>query len=429
MNNSVEKTSVLDLLDGMQVKETFENGTLYEFTKAAADKMNYTYCYQIYVPNNYNENTPVHTFVHGADDVYAGDFEPFFDSLRNGIGGEAVSIFYDGKNKQYGRTVIDDKTNETVLDRLLEIGTYEPLRKLGISTNNISSSGFSVGGRAALILTAMRIEDNPSLPPQTVALYNSLCLSEKAAGLSDDEIQLLANNHTTIIAFGGMGEVENNPKNIKNIEAIRYLTYMGINAIYVRRSGEFSHKLCLSVPVEDGAVDFLTGITNSLRNSNNYTFMTWVLNRDAKDYTDGEWGYLSSQDVADLISKDMLDYAISRYRYLSNIELMQMPVKRVGYLLNGETIESDVEYVINNVNMVITNIKDTNLFNAVVDSSFASNTRMPVEIVNYMHDSLDATGLLLAKLNAATNALVNIGRIFEETDEYLDNEVNNLANY
>ena len=171
VNNSVEKTSVLDLLDGMQVKETYEDGTLYELTAAGRDGIGESYCYRIYVPNNYNENTPVHAFMHGYTGQtreYRNDFEPFTNSLRNGIGEDSILILYDGFNAE---------PDGTTLNNLLEVSTYQPLEKLGISTENIMFEGFSVGGKTALKLTAQHLKNNPDLPPQVVVTYDATCLN------------------------------------------------------------------------------------------------------------------------------------------------------------------------------------------------------------------------------------------------------------
>ena len=43
-----------------------------------------------------------------------------------------------------------------------------------------------------------------------------------------------------------------------------------------------------------------------------------------------------------------------------------------------------------------------------------------------MNDALNITGLALSKLNDAMDSLVNIGKIFEEVDKYLDNRVDEL---
>ena len=121
-----------------------------------------------------------------------------------------------------------------------------------------------------------------------------------------------------------------------------------------------------------------------------------------------------------------MSYIINRYKSLSDIELAKMPVLQTGVLYDRGIVQSDLDYVINNVNIVRTDIKNSNFLNATVDFSFLSSAKMPVEIVNYIHDSLEATGLLLSKLNDATDSLIKIGRIFENLDTELEKNVNNL---
>ena len=178
----------------------------------------------------------------------------------------------------------------------------------------------------------------------------------------------------------------------------------------------------------------MNGESNSLRNSDNYTFMKWVPdetktsgrqeNGSWKEY--GKWTPLTTFEIATLISKDMMSYIINRYKSLSDIELAKMPVLQTGVLYDMGIVQSDLDYVINNVNIVRTDIKNSNFLNATVDFSFLSSAKMPVEIVNYIHDSLEATGLLLSKLNDATDSLIKIGRIFENLDTELEKNVNNL---
>ena len=121
-----------------------------------------------------------------------------------------------------------------------------------------------------------------------------------------------------------------------------------------------------------------------------------------------------------------MSYVINRYKSLGELELLQMSVVQTGATFDSGMLQSDLEYVINNVNAFRVGIKNSSFLNATVDSSFLSSAKMPVEIVNYMHDSLEATGMLLSKLSDATDSLIKIGRIFENLDTELEGNVNNL---
>lgn len=427
-----------NLIDsGMKVEKTLESGTIYSFSDAGVSDVGRDYRYMIYVPNDYDANTPVHAFMHGFDALSSSGHRdtivPFVNSINSGYGKDSALIFYDAQRTDFNNA--DD------LNKLLNVSTYEPLEKLGISTNNITFEGFSAGGKTALKLTAQHLKNNPDLPPQVVVTYDATCLNfDKVnpnasrswnAELSDDEVQALVDNRTTLITFEQIADPDYDPD---NSIAVKYLTRRGVNVVYVKRNTEPGHFICFKRAIEDGATDYLNGESNSLRNSDNYTFMKWVPdetktsgrqeNGSWKEY--GKWTPLTTFEIATLISKDMMSYIINRYKSLSDIELAKMPVLQTGVLYDMGIVQTDLDYVINNVNIVRTDIKNSNFLNATVDFSFLSSAKMPVEIVNYIHDSLEATGLLLSKLNDATDSLIKIGRIFENLDTELEKNVNNL---
>lgn len=435
--SNLSQEQVLNLLDGMKVERTLDSGTVYSFSDAGVSGVGRDYRYMIYVPNDYDANTQVHAFMHGFDALSRSGHRdavvPFVDSINNGNGSDDVLIFYDAQRTDFNNA--DD------LNKLLNVSTYEPLKKLGISTNNITFEGFSAGGKTALKLTAQHLKNNPDLPPQVVVTYDATCLNYNKenpnaklswnAELSDDEVQALVDNHATLITFEQTGDPNYDPD---NSIAVKNLTRRGVDVVYVKRNDESGHFKCLKGAVEDGAMDYLTGKTNSLRNSDNYTFMRWVPDETKtsgrqengwwKEY--GEWVPLTSHEVATLISKDLMSYVINRYENLTNIPLLQMPVLQTGALYDMGIVQSDLEYVIKNVNNLKTGIKTTGFFSTSVNTSFSSSAKMPMGIVNYMHDSLDATGLLLSKLNDATNALVKIGGIFEKLDTETSDKVDEL---
>ena len=432
INNSTQ-----NLIDsGMKVEKTLESGTIYSFSDAGVDGVSKDYRYMIYVPNDYDENTPVHAFMHGAGDTPLGHRDaivPFVNSINSGYGKDSALIFYDAKRSEFN--------DAESLNKLLEVSTYEPLERLGISTNNITFEGFSAGGKTALRLTAQHLKNNPDLPPQVVVTYDATCLNYDTdnpnaklswnAELSDDEVQALVDNRTTLITFEQIADPDYDPV---NSTAVKYLTRRGVDVVYVKRNTESGHFICFKRAIEDGATDYLNGESNSLRNSDNYTFMRWVPDETKtsgpqekggwKEY--GEWVPLTTFEVATLISKDMMSYIINRYKSLGEIELAKAPVLQTGATFDSGMLQSDLDYVINNVNTVRVGIKNSSFLNAKVDSSFLSTAKMPVEIVNYMHDSLEATGFLLSKLNDATDSLIKIGRIFENLDTELEENANNL---
>ena len=435
--SNLSQEQVLNLLDGMKVERTLESGTVYSFSDAGVSGVGRDYRYMIYVPNDYDANTQVHAFMHGFDEQsrsgHRDAIVPFVDSINNGNGSDDVLIFYDAQ-----RTDFNDAES---LNKLLNVSTYQPLEKLGISTNNITFEGFSAGGKTALRLTAQHLKNNPDLPPQVVVTYDATCLNYDTdnpnaklswnAELSDDEVQALVDNHATLITFEQTGDPNYDPD---NSIAVKNLTRRGVDVVYVKRNDESGHFKCLKGAVEDGAMDYLTGKTNSLRNSDNYTFMRWVPDETKtsgrqengwwKEY--GEWVPLTSHEVATLISKDLMSYVINRYENLTNIPLLQMPVLQTGATFDMGIVQSDLEYIVSNVNNLKMGIKNTGFFSASVDASFSSSAKMPMGIVSYMHDSLDATGLLLSKLNDATNALVKIGGIFEKLDTETSDKVDEL---
>ena len=59
INYVANEMTIYDLVDGIKLKETYENGKLYISNKTNSP-------YEVYIPNEINSSTQVHAYMHGA---------------------------------------------------------------------------------------------------------------------------------------------------------------------------------------------------------------------------------------------------------------------------------------------------------------------------------------------------------------------------
>ena len=409
INYVANEMTIYDLVDGIKLKETYENGKLYISNKTNPP-------YEVYIPNEINSSTQVHAYMHGHAD-YASQVQDAIKPIRSYLSdndNNSVVIMYTGVS-----TVYKGEKAKALLDV-----TYDCVNAVGASTKNITFEGFSDGGVTAFSLAAEHFKKNPDLPPQLVVSYDAsafdyVITKNLQAGLSDEDIDAYLENGATILTFekGQHWDASDKP--------IKYLTSKGIDVVSVL-TGQ-NHEGVNRKTHLDGVYEFLDGESFTLRNKDDYTFQRWVLNPSAVDYEDGEWVDLTEVEVTSLISKNMLSLFMSRWSFLSELELFSPVAFQTGAVIDDSVIESDKNAVIEYANNVKSLIKETSLFDGTYNiSAFESTTKMPSEIVIYMNDALNITGLALSKLNDAMDSLVNIGKIFEEVDKYLDNRVDEL---
>ena len=393
----------------LQLVDTYENGKMYKSSDSNPP-------YMVYVPNGVNTSTQVHAYMHGHAD-YASQVQDAIKPIRSYLSdndNNSVVIMYTGVS-----TVYKGEKSKALLDV-----TYDCVNAVGASTKNITFEGFSDGGVTAFSLAAEHFKKNPDLPPQLVVSYDAsafdyVITKNLQAGLSDEDIDAYLENGATILTFekGQHWDASDKP--------IKYLTSKGIDVVSVL-TGQ-NHEGVNRKTHLDGVYEFLDGESFTLRNKDDYTFQRWVLNPSAVDYEDGEWVDLTEVEVTSLISKNMLSLFMSRWSFLSELELFSPVAFQTGAVIDDSVIESDKNAVIEYANNVKSLIKETSLFDGSYNiSAFESTTKMPSEIVIYMNDALNITGLALSKLNDAMDSLVNIGKIFEEVDKYLDNRVDEL---
>lgn len=410
-------------MNNMELMSVYENGKMYKNNSSNPP-------YIVYVPNGVNSSTQVHAYMHGAannsSDVN-GAISPIINYLSKNDN-DSVVVMYTGVSTVYK----EDKAK-----MLLDV-TYDCVNSVGGSTKNITFEGFSDGGVTAFCLTAEHLKKNPDLPPQLVVSYDASALDYKvgkslSGGLSEEDIAAYLKNGTTILTFEKANHYDASDK------PIQYLTSRGIDVVCVM-TGQ-NHQGVNSKTHYDGVYDFLDGKTANLRNAGDYVFQRWKLNSNAESYEDGEWVNLTQQEVASLISKNMSSMIISKYNYLTELKDIPLVAENVSMNDNSKLIISDKNYIISEVNTCRRGIRGTRILQGVNSIDFKSTTKMPIEMINYIADAVNATGMLLDKYNSALMALTNISESFEiidkETEQMaqeleetsvIDNNIVNISN-
>lgn len=396
------------LMNNLDLVGTYENGSIYKNSSSNPP-------YTVYIPKGVNPSTKVHAYMHGAanntSDVNIS-VSPIVNYLSNSDT-DSVVILYTGISTVYK----EDKA------RMLLDVTYDCINNVGANPKDVTFEGFSDGGVSALCLTAEHLKRNPNLPPQLVVSYDASALDynvakNMTAGLSESDIEAYRRNGTTILTFErGNSHYDSSDKPIKN------LVSKGIDVVTVS-TGQ-NHQGVNRQTHYDGIYDVLDGKSLTLRNSSNYTFERWVIDPNGSSYNDGKWVRLTQEEVYSLFSKNMSSMIKGRYGYLTSLNNLPMVAENVS--LSGDSVASDMNYVINEVNMGRKAISSTSFLNGIDSVEFLSSTKMPAEINNYIGDVFVITGSLLEKCNLAMESLTKIGQIFEEIDNTVSEEANQLG--
>ena len=140
--------------------------------------------YKLYVPENVNADTPIFVYAYGSG-------EPNLEKCVSEHGSDSIII----------GTLIDYKADmgNITMDLVNEVK-----QEFGVTSTNVSPSGFSLGGPVGYQIAAENIRRNPDCEPQTVFLIDAYgtYFYNPQIHLNDTEtMDLFKENQTIFFAF------------------------------------------------------------------------------------------------------------------------------------------------------------------------------------------------------------------------------------
>ncbi len=341
--------------------------------------------YALYVPENVTEDTPIFTYAHGSGGTV--DWTRATNVLNEKGANSIIVMPTMAWEADWGTNTIQ------IVNHLQE--------QYGLTNNNVSSSGFSMGGSAGYSTVAENLKQNSDLEPQIVYYiddYSNKTYYNYKTALADTEtIDLFKENNTIFFILEPTS---------KNCAATNAYGESELNVIRVICHNQ-NH----------------VGVNNSFFNNAIYDYMAGgTLPEEGYTYQvyNQETGKWENIDYAAIATKEAL------YNYY-NIDTFTTRLKSLSNLADI-TIESDDKTLENYLNEIRGTIRNTNfLQGSFTEDSYVSTTNVPSQIPEIVNTYFQATSTLLTKIANETTQFAKIALSIENLDFNLTQEVEDIT--
>lgn len=332
--------------------------------------------YKLYVPKNVNADTPVFTYAYGTGDP-----------------GIEKCVLEQGSDSVFIMTIVDWDAD---LGSITMDIVNEVKQEFGVTSTNVTPSGFSLGGFAGYETAAENIRQNPDCEPQTVFLidtYGPIYYNPKLYLNDIDTINLFKENQTVFFAL-------DHP--LKTTDINKLYAEAGLNIIQVKCIGQGHGDINASF-FTNKLYDYMAG---EALPKEGYVYSRYNVET-------GVWEEIPYEEIA---TRNDLNYYF-------NLDALESNIDRL-YKLPDIIVKSDdktLEKYLNAIRRVLRNTKFlTANFNK---ESFISTTQVPNDIPNIIIEYFKMTSSLLNKI---ANKTTEIAKIAEEI-ETLDNNLSKQA--
>lgn len=340
--------------------------------------------YALYVPEEVNENTPVFTYVHGSGGT--ADWRKASQYLNTNGSSSIVIMPTMSWSNDWGSETMD------LVNSLKN--------QYGITTKNVSGSGFSMGGAEGYTIVLENIKQNPDIEPQIVYFiddYSRKTYYNHKTTLNDEEATNLFKENETIFFIY--------EPNSKNPTATKAFGESDLNVIRVIcKEGE--HVTINNNFFKNGIYDYMAGGTLP---EEGYIYQRY--NKETKT-----WENINYSDIA---TKEAL------YNYY-NIDTFTTRLKSLS-TLNDITIESDDKILESYLNEIRNVIRNTNFLQGDFSKqTYASTTKVPANINEIINNYFQITSSLLSKIANETTQFAKIASSYQSLDFNLSKEVDEI---
>lgn len=353
--------------DLVKEPKQLEKGTYYNFNT-----------YNLYVPNNVNASTSAFIYYPGSGG--SGNDGKIIENIIDTGQADQIIVIADDAYR-------DRKTNGSGHLQLIEnIGASN-----GVEINNVNMMGFSAGGPATYGTLINTIQNYPDSGP-----HNAVFCDVVDFNVTQEQIDLLKQDNSTLLFF------EPN-KQITKFE--KDLAKAGVDVIICRTYGPHAgHTTVNKEALANGIIDFASGKTDTLANSDIYTFQEY-------DSETGEFRNISIEEVAQKFNVSM-----------SGAD----PIYLNERLSNISELRSENEYLASKVNNIRSSVRNTNFLSAGTSDSYSSTTLVPSSLGVLVQSYFSTCSCLLNKIEVDTRMIIEIGESIDRMNKDLEKESEEL---
>ena len=346
----------------------YEGGTYYQAPG---------YCF--YVPDDVEDSTPAFIYYPGS----------------GGSGNDAKYIREMIANNSLQQiVVIPNASNQ----RNADVNYYGLINNIGESNNanitNISTMGFSAGGPSTYNQLLYNAKTNPDGGP-----YNTVFCDVVGFWPKEEDLAAIAATGSTVMFL------EPSWSNSTSSQS-NAMAKAGINVIVATATGNHGGHVPLnSEALQNGIIDYISGVSNELANSDIYTFNKY-------NAETGTWEVITIDQLAELYEFSIFDTSdpLRYYEKLSSIEPLESSNSFLGDKING----------------LRSAIRNTNFLNSTSGIYFDSTTNIPNVESDIVQTFFTNTSMLLNLLEKDTEKIIEIGNSIEDMNAELTVQANDL---
>ena len=393
--------------------------------------------YKVYVPDNCNANTEVMVYCHGG-----GDFESWYGSnYLNQHGSDTIVIFPTGdagfrETNSYGAQVVD------VINQVKQ--------QYGITNNNLSVAGFSMGSTPTYTIMGEYLKQNPNCGSSTMFLldnYPNANVSgiNKFDSLLNDYGDYYKNNNTMFVAMIPQWDTSGTFIIGSKQKELDYLVQHGITNIGVLHSHKatFPGKypdLNLGGDSHQGVEQsfWVDGFFNTTKNASvlygENEYKLTIFNKSTGQYEVTSFANLNSLDkLRQYFGINITTGNTPTVTPLNNgTDFLKDEISKLSgltlYSTSNSLLKSDKDILLGNVNNVISDIKNTSFVSSGLNLSFngSSTTKVPSGIPNIIGLYFTFTTNMLTELSTFMNSVATAGESIDKMDKDLEKDANKL---
>ncbi|MGN1370851.1 MAG: hypothetical protein ACI4XM_01020 [Candidatus Coprovivens sp.] len=369
--NSIYGISISDLeKDPVQVP----NGVYYDFKG-----------FTLFVPDDVDSSTSAFIYYPGSGGS-RNDAEYIRSSINDGNSNQIIII-------------VDDAYSDRASGGARHLQLIENIGAANdAEITNIDSMGFSASGPTTFNTILNTISTYPDSGP-----HNAVFCDVVGFTVNQEQIDLLVEDEATLLFLEPNGT---------STDFERKLAQGGVDVILAWTSGSHAGHVPLNrEALQNGIIDFVTGESDELANSDIYKFVTYDINS-------GEWYEISLDEVAEkFVNSDVADNPFRYYNRLSNMDT---------------ELQCNNSYLGSKINTIRTAIKNSNFLSTMSMDYYGSTTQIPNAENEIIQAYFSACAKTLNCLEKDTSKIIQIGNSIDEINDNLKTdagELNNSINY
>ena len=358
----------------------------------------------LYIPDDVNSNTKIMVYYPGQNEQanwYTKEGGMYVQNYLEQIGNDAIVIMADVNNSN------NIERTELAIEVVREVQDIYDL-----NSSDIMYSGWSLGAESCLLTAKSYIEQNPNADPQiciTVDGYGNYGYNPKIM-ISQIKDQFIENG-TILIGLEPTWRV-NYP--------LEEYARAGINVLRVIYKGDSNLDMVNNGDyfIKENSGGYHTVVNQHFFKDRFSGFISGKIPLPTEYYVYQCYNIESGEWVT--IDPFLIDTYEKLNSYFGN-DIFLINLKRISSLqnLNIAEIVSDKQILLNCVNKIISNIRNSNFVQNGMDytMSFESTTKIPSSISEILKSFYTVNSILLFKIANEVQEFIKIGELIEKQDE------------